>query len=1166
MQKRVLVLLLALILLVATTATADEKDANVVCKEAGKVPCTKGASYPGYIAGTTPRCSEFGSGSDGETNYGYCPDGCICAGETETKAGYCCQEPSGGHDVTYKTCYKCDLTKKCKEQKITRYGTVVTAQIKDGQTCAYAKGKDWFEKDKFPFYPFSKVLEYSCCGGYCGDGVLQKDKPMEEECETGSPDVPCTDKTKECKDCKCVPKQIPFPTPKPACKEPTPFVISDQKWQDIMMLYPVAYRYGEKPKKYPVLIYHQEGELYDAESLLHFLKQYKTSVVALVEPIPVNLEGELIRSVQGKTGNEKAISSDNVQKTSVGKYMNYFCNPESVVYSENNYEMAMQASQLAALNGAPLIIQGTALDIPENFENKEIKIICVGSVSPPSGMCAEKYATLTEIQTQIKKLITKKNGAYPDKVILLNPRDNGDDTTGLQVGDDFTGYTKYPNRYYEDGTMVTYDTQMLYNLYYKDSLAAPLLAIAKDEIMVYSPVDAFSYLRAESPIVPAYVASDGQNLYFTTLGGVIKTDPTGKVRVAIGWSQLKAPTGIAYYNGKLFVADTNKIFVFDANKGKFLYSFGDIKSPMDIQVYNDGRSDKLVVADSGNNKIQVWDLIGVIKDKKPTLKKTISALKIGNNDKLAFGLGVDKDNNLWIGQDNMVVVLGGDFEEYAGYPFTDPSYELNFKNHDNFVSDITFDANGIGYMSTSLPYVPDALLNSKHGVLQISKDKKFSEILHSPEMEIKSIAALGNKLYASDSETDAIVEFPNGKLIYPELSIIDKSRLFDPNKYPSYADAEQELTNMADNVSWYFKNSLSDLELKPNWLTIVASPRAIPLSQNIPKLKSGFRLPFDNRLYADLNKDEIEDMYTGRVMGLTITDTSSNINRYVFWDRVYKPKNKALLIGHDSLAMRVPVLFLNKKLQAANYETTCFVKQNEGFACKDSLNVKPQDYQGKDLIFYADHGGSDRWSMILVYPKTKELTGLNPGLAIGEACLTNDYYAYRSDYDALFGAQILRKGLMYYGAAGVSYGGNNLKSLGPDYVFQKYLIENNAEVGKAVQHTSSYMPYVSENANKLYPLNGRFYFLLGDPTLKLNLKQADLTLTDKCYSYTNAKDCVGESGMLCTNIITEDACKAPCIWNKELSLCNAKGIACYWSSEYKPEYACYPINPLRQIK
>jgi hypothetical protein len=195
---------------------------------------------------------------------------------------------------------------------------------------------------------------------------------------------------------------------------------------------------------------------FDADSVIYFMQQYNVEKVTIIGESPVELDDLLIAQPELGVG----LNSDQIKRIGVNDYLSYWKNNSDVVYVKNNYELSLMASTYASLINAPLIIEGTELDKDINFENKNI--ICVWNVfvEKPNYTiprdCNEKY----RLEGLQKKYIDKTN---TDKIILVNPND-----LDIKVEEEFQS-EKSGNPIYE--------------IYSKTSLASPILASTKHEVI-----------------------------------------------------------------------------------------------------------------------------------------------------------------------------------------------------------------------------------------------------------------------------------------------------------------------------------------------------------------------------------------------------------------------------------------------------------------------------------------------------------------------------------------------------------------------------------------------------------------------------------------------------------------------------------------------------------
>jgi outer membrane lipoprotein-sorting protein len=242
------------------------------------------------------------------------------------------------------------------------------------------------------------------------------------------------------------------------------FLVSDADWKDVLTFLPVAVWTDPSGavNEYPYMIFHVEDSNFDADSIIHFLGQYGAEKVTIVGDYPSGLT-DLIKT-------ETGLSDSQINYVAVGGYRSYWRKFESMVYVEDDYESALLASTYASLHNIPLIIQNSSLDLPGTL--KESNVILVGSASCPSlaAACDEQY---TREELRLKYL----EETNTDKIILVNP-----DDLYLPVNEEF---------------LTEKSASVISDLYAKTSLAAPILASAKHELIVstrltnYTGVDSF---------------------------------------------------------------------------------------------------------------------------------------------------------------------------------------------------------------------------------------------------------------------------------------------------------------------------------------------------------------------------------------------------------------------------------------------------------------------------------------------------------------------------------------------------------------------------------------------------------------------------------------------------------------------------------------------------
>jgi hypothetical protein len=229
------------------------------------------------------------------------------------------------------------------------------------------------------------------------------------------------------------------------------FLVSDNDWKEVLPFVSVTiWTEGNEIKKYPFLIYHKEGNRFDADSIIYFMQQFFPNKVTIIGETPQDLDNLLIAQPDLGAG----LFESQIQRISTGDYFSYWSQFNTLVYVQNNYELALLTSTYASLIDAPLIIQGTQLDSSNVFSGRNV--ICVGDVIPAGSSCSETY-NLEQLQQKYR------DETHTDKIIIINP-------------DDWTVYSSY--------SFVPDKSSYISKSYTKTSLNAPILASAKHELIV----------------------------------------------------------------------------------------------------------------------------------------------------------------------------------------------------------------------------------------------------------------------------------------------------------------------------------------------------------------------------------------------------------------------------------------------------------------------------------------------------------------------------------------------------------------------------------------------------------------------------------------------------------------------------------------------------------
>ncbi len=339
---------------------------------------------------------------------------------------------------------------------------------------------------------------------------------------------------------------------------------------------------------------------------------------------------------------------------------------------------------------------------------------------------------------------------------------------------------------------------------------------------------------------------------------------------------------------------------------------------------------------------------------------------------------------------------------------------------------------------------------------------------------------------------------------------------------PFLAAAKQEVIipvsdRYPKRIDDILKQAIADLELKPSYLTIVASPEAIPMSAFDEKRR--YMVELDGRVYGRAQNLEDVDLAVGRIFGITVSDCSAYVARVLFFKALAPSQEpRALLIlvkhlepGHDENgAPRFDNLLSKEELQ--KYLDHCWTEEakkafddkqiiGDGGRLDDEQKVLAGSlYPKANLIVYMGHASYDGFEGVMSTAKLVEnntrLDGFPVILGIG--CLTGAYELTKHErmkmanllsergpkLARLFVAQNIRRGAMAQQCAvSLAYWHDELDEL------LKALYVNGDSLGKAIclAKNSERHLFDPEDKDKLGNFSSRFdgdphYLLVGDPT------------------------------------------------------------------------------------
>ncbi len=254
----------------------------------------------------------------------------------------------------------------------------------------------------------------------------------------------------------------------------------------------------------------------------------------------------------------------------------------------------------------------------------------------------------------------------------------------------------------------------------------------------------------------------------------------------------------------------------------------------------------------------------------------------------------------------------------------------------------------------------------------------------------------------------------------------------------------------------------------PEFLTIIASPSSIPDSkyEYCHETGSQFRESFDKN-YAKIGENYMD---FGRIYGLTVTDTSTYIDRVLFYDKLskqtYNGIASGLSIGHSferyiENSAKQQMVSIN-----SGYFSSCYTGVEKEY-CIKKIKIPLEEYSKKQYIIFGDHGYSDEWADTL---KSNKIPPLDLSYSFSHACSTNNFW---EGGKALMSTNMIRQGaIAYIGAVGISYTDNSAsESL-------KKLTSSNISLGelnkRLVEEFESY---------------NHSYVMLGDPVFYPELRK-----------------------------------------------------------------------------
>ncbi|MBU4601452.1 hypothetical protein L6307_02345 [Candidatus Parcubacteria bacterium] len=266
----------------------------------------------------------------------------------------------------------------------------------------------------------------------------------------------------------------------------------------------------------------------------------------------------------------------------------------------------------------------------------------------------------------------------------------------------------------------------------------------------------------------------------------------------------------------------------------------------------------------------------------------------------------------------------------------------------------------------------------------------------------------------------------------------------------------------------------------PEYLTIIASPKAIPDSEYLACDVSSWQYRIAVDWKYGLADESVPSPYasglkTGRIYGVTSADASSYIAKSLNFDylnsAIYDGNYSGISIGFSWDVGRAIAQTIKDKTVDDGYDSVCFIDSGSYPSCATG---KPpaDDFKGKNYIAFNGWGSpytwSVTWSPVAAY---NTLPWNDLPVSIGAASLTHNYWqdSYRN-----FGAHSIRRGaITSIGAVAIT---NSTSFSLTSSAVEKLGSDSNISLGQLMQAMAA-VPRISLDYN-----------LLGDPALQPKFK------------------------------------------------------------------------------
>jgi hypothetical protein len=891
------------------------------------------------------------------------------------------------------------------------------------------------------------------------------------------------------------------------------FLVSDGDWRAVLGLVPVAIYTDENGviHRNPVLVYHEDEGNFDADSIIYFLQQYPPEKLTMVGDTPRALDDFLEAPADAGAGLE-----GKTERISPSDYLSFWNAEfdEVVVADEDEYEDALLASVYASYIHAPLVfVDFDSVSLWEKikarlgfgysrlFRDRDVYMIGEHArESTLGGTISDFSPRKVTFYTPAELRAEYVRSTGTNKVIMVNARDMIDvsEEWGERAQEEMEREEEskvfYPFGVYDwltpDRSPFSFKTM----LYAKTSLAAPILAASKHEVII--PVDSVVYERVDEEFTAMFSETTAEASGFDLGERNAYTCSPSDSSCSSGF--IEGRDSVTYSRGSV----------------KLILDVGNKPTEMELKgryVGFDFTFEGRFVCDEKRH-LRDFDLY--INDER------VEKLESRYTYHYAICLSRGDIGELRPASDLHTLYIPFAFENREDFPSEKVRVELRFLDED-------------GVVDEDVMVTPNLMeLHLIEDQAAATDEDESWAIYPLSSCDIGGLRSclvdyrvFSDKVTYAKPTTGATLEFTvrnpevdhtlnidmagEGALIWMTVNgktFIERGNYMGPgNKFvrTKFVIPAEMLRNGANTITFYYEQDedssgmrnrlfLRNAELVegvPSWslhyLTIMASPTAVEMARYAETDEEGnvFRKEVDSLVYGSLRNDDYVDFAVGRIFGFTTSDTSAYVARSVFFDELPKSR-KALLMfaGYNAEDTEKDVVgnFRYKDIlknfdesEGGDGYKTCFTYT--GCSGNDMDECFKEYYLSSGLVFHKGHGaygggmsrGTDSFSSQDL--KDWKATLKAPFIAT-DGCHTCAFDDEPSEN--LFCMQNVRRGaIAYYGSVSTGYGTHFKEVLYGVYFDGK-------SAGEASRHW--------KNAEKTYGRgNARYYcILIGDPTLK----------------------------------------------------------------------------------